>query len=79
MIGYCFLGSVPAANHKRLKTEGGKKVQYVGTFSPVIYYDPSSCLKATENLSVFFAHDALKFTEKPELRVAKYHISLCML
>lgn len=37
MIGYCFLGSVPTANHKRLKTEGNK-------YSRLVHFPLSSIM-----------------------------------
>lgn len=65
MIGYCFLGSILAANHKRLKTEGGKKCSRLVHF-PLSSIMPLLCLKATEN-PYFFPptriNNALKFIE----------------
>lgn len=52
MIGFSFLGSVPAANRKRLKTEAGG-LQEVGTFSPVMSRAPFHCLNTIEKLWVF--------------------------
>lgn len=69
MIGFSFLGSVPAANRKRLKTEAGGGLQEVGTFSPVMSRAPFHCLNTIEKLWYFFvvvfflSNNALKFLE----------------